>query len=48
MNGIDEIVLSLTANGRTIGEVSAHFDEVYGAKVFKDTISGSRTSSSAR
>lgn len=48
LNGIDEIVLSLTANGRTIGEVSAHFDEVYGAKVFKDTISGSRTSSSAR
>ena len=27
---IDEIVLSLTAKGLTIGEVAAHFAEVYG------------------
>ena len=39
LDGIDEIVLSLTARGLTTGEVSAHFEEVYGAKVSKDTIS---------
>ena len=39
LDGIDEIVLSLTARGLTTGEVSAHFAEVYGAKVSKDTIS---------
>ena len=39
LNGIDEIVLSLTARGLTTGEVAAHFEEVYGAKVSKDTIS---------
>lgn len=39
LNGIDEIVLSLTARGLTTGEVAAHFAEVYGAKVSKDTIS---------
>ena len=39
LDGIDEIVLSLTARGLTTGEVSAHFDEVYGAQVSKDTIS---------
>lgn len=39
LTGIDEIVLSLTAKGLTTGEVAAHFDEVYGAKVSKDTIS---------
>ena len=38
-NGIDAIVLSLTARGLTTGEVAAHFEEVYGAKVSKDTIS---------
>jgi len=37
--GVDEIVLSLTAKGLTTGEVAAHFDDVYGAKVSKDTIS---------
>jgi putative transposase len=37
--GVDEIVLSLTATGLTTGEVAAHFDDVYGAKVSKDTIS---------
>jgi transposase-like protein len=39
LDGIDEIVLSLTARGLTTGEVSAHFAEVYGANVSKDTIS---------
>jgi putative transposase len=32
-------VLSLTARGLTTGEIAAHFAEVYGAKVSKDTIS---------
>ncbi|MDQ1218006.1 putative transposase [Microbacterium arborescens] len=39
LDGVDQIVLSLTARGLTTGEVAAHFDEVYGAKVSKDTIS---------
>ena len=39
LDGIDEIVLSLTARGLTTGEVAAHFEQVYGAKVSKDTIS---------
>jgi putative transposase len=39
LNGVDEIVLSLTARGLTTGEVCAHFAEVYGARVSKDTIS---------
>jgi putative transposase len=38
LNGIDEIVLSLTARGLTTGEVAAHLEDVYGAKVSKDTI----------
>jgi len=39
LEGADQIVLSLTARGLTTGEIAAHFDEVYGAKVSKDTIS---------
>ncbi len=39
LTGVDEIVLSLAARGLTTGEVAAHFDEVYGASVSKDTIS---------
>ena len=39
LTGVDEIVLSLTARGLTTGEVAAHFDDVYGASVAKDTIS---------
>src|SRR5690349_7525309 len=39
LTGIDEIVLSLTARGLTTGEICAHFAEVYGASVSKDTIS---------
>lgn len=39
MSGVDEAVLLLTANGLTTGEISAHFAEIYGAAVSKDTIS---------
>jgi hypothetical protein len=39
LTGIDEIVLSLTAEGLTTGEVASHFADVYGATVSKDTIS---------
>lgn len=39
LDGIDQIVLSLTARGLTTGEIAAHFAEVYGAKVSRDTIS---------
>jgi transposase-like protein len=39
LTGIDEIVLSLTAKGLTTGEVAAHFADIYGATVSKDTIS---------
>ena len=38
LDGIDEIVLSLTARGLTTGEIAAHFNDVYGATVSKDTI----------
>jgi transposase-like protein len=36
---VDTIVLSLYAKGLTTGEISAHFEEIYGASVSKDTIS---------
>ncbi|OYN93877.1 IS256 family transposase [Enemella evansiae] len=36
---VDEVVLSLYAKGLTTGEISAHFADVYGASVSKDTIS---------
>jgi putative transposase len=39
LTGIDEIVLSLTAKGLTTGEIAAHFSDIYGATVSKDTIS---------
>ena len=39
LEGVDRIVLSLTARGLTTGEISAHFAEVYGASIAKDTIS---------
>src|SRR3954447_3913603 len=38
LDGIDQIVLSLTARGLTTGEIAAHFADVYGATVSKDTI----------
>lgn len=36
---VDEIVLSLYAKGLTTGEIAAHFDDLYGARVSQDTIS---------
>jgi transposase-like protein len=39
LDRIDEIVLSLSARGLTTGEIGAHFADVYGATVSKDTIS---------
>jgi transposase-like protein len=36
---VDEIVLSLYARGLTTGEIAAHFDELYEAKISPDTIS---------
>ncbi|SUA44973.1 Transposase and inactivated derivatives [Nocardia africana] len=39
LTGVDEIVLSLYAKGLTTGEISAHFAEVYGASVSKETVS---------
>jgi transposase-like protein len=39
LSGVDQIVLSLTARGLTTGEVAAHFADIYGARVSKDTIS---------
>jgi putative transposase len=39
LTGVDEIVLSLYAKGLTTGEISAHFDEIYGASVSKETVS---------
>jgi transposase-like protein len=39
LSGVDEIVLSLYAKGLTTGEISAHFAEIYGASVSRETIS---------
>jgi putative transposase len=39
LSGVDEMVLSLYAKGLTTGEISAHFQEIYGASVSKETIS---------
>ena len=39
LNGVDEIVLSLYAKGLTTGEISAHFAEIYGASVSRETVS---------
>src|SRR5215471_4388564 len=35
----DEIVLSLYAKGLTTGEISAHFAEIYGASISRETVS---------
>jgi len=43
LTGVDEIVLSLYARGLTTGEISAHFNQIYGAQVSKEPISPSRT-----
>ena len=39
LTDVDEVVLSLYARGLTTGEISAHFADIYGAQVSKDTIS---------
>src|SRR5262245_49718753 len=39
LSGVDEVVLSLYAKGLTTGEISAHFTQIYGASVSKETIS---------
>src|ERR671937_550604 len=39
LTGVDEMVLSLYAKGLTTGEISAHFSDIYGASVSKETIS---------
>jgi putative transposase len=39
LEGVDQIVLSLFAKGLTAGEISAHFAEIYGASVSKETTS---------
>lgn len=36
---VDEKILSLAAKGLTYGDIAAHFEEIYGAKISKDTIS---------
>lgn len=36
---VDEMVLSLYAKGLTTGEIAAHFADIYGASVSKETIS---------
>jgi len=39
LSDLDAVVISLYAKGLTTGEISAHFAEVYGASVSKDTVS---------
>ena len=39
LTGVDEIVLLLYAKGLTTGEISAHFAEIYGASVSRETVS---------
>ncbi len=39
LSDVDEVVLSLYAKGLTTGEISAHFDQIYGASISKETIS---------
>ena len=39
LSGVDEVVLSLYLKGLTTGEISAHFAEIYGASVSRETIS---------
>jgi transposase-like protein len=39
LSDVDEVVLSLYAKGLTTGEISAHFADIYGASVSKETVS---------
>jgi putative transposase len=38
LSGVDQMVLSLSAKGLTHGEICAHLEEIYGAKVSKETV----------
>ena len=38
LGGVDQMVLSLSAKGLTHGEISAHLEEIYGARVSKETV----------
>ena len=38
LGGVDQMVLSLSAKGLTHGEISAYLEEIYGAKVSKETV----------
>jgi transposase-like protein len=38
LNGVEDLVISLSAKGLTHGEIAAHLAEVYGAEVSKQTI----------
>jgi putative transposase len=38
LGGVDAMVLSLSAKGLTHGEISAHLEDIYGAKVSKETV----------
>ncbi len=38
LGGVDEMLLPLSAKGLTHGEISAHLEEIYGAKVSEETI----------
>ncbi len=48
LTGDDEIILSLSAKGLTTSEIAAHFDDVYGATVSKETISKTPPSTACR
>ncbi|GAA4549556.1 hypothetical protein GCM10023175_37860 [Pseudonocardia xishanensis] len=39
LTDVDEIVLSLYAKGMTTGEISAHFADIYGVSVSRETVS---------
>ena len=39
LEGVDGMIISLCAKGLTTGEIAAHFAEVYGASISKETIS---------
>jgi putative transposase len=38
LGGVDQMVLSLSAKGLTHGEICAHLEEIYGARVSKETV----------
>jgi putative transposase len=39
LSSVDEVVLSLYSKGMTTGDISAHFADIYGASVSKETVS---------